>query len=193
MKTRGARLSVERGLALLGLLGLFLVAGICVSLVTQAAGEEDESDATPGASATATPTRESKPKPKPKPTPLTAQERAQRSAAAQLVRGQGFDPVSRKAYHPDQTLRVMLGESSTGSRSSGVAAGRRAFFFVGDSFIQSDAQEPSAKLRIVRQTENTVTLGYGLTSGGEARVRFEWDGSALGPQRPVPPAAQRAG
>ena len=193
MRTRGPRLSLERALALLGLLGLFLVAGVCATMIAGAAGEQKNGELKTGATAAATPTREPEPTPTPTPTPapLTQQELAQRRAAGQLVRQQGFDPVSLKAYHPEQTLRVLLAESSATSRANGVPAGRRAFFFVGDSFIEADAPEPSSKLRIVRQTENTVTLAYGLTDEEETRVRFRWDGSALAPQSPVPPAPQR--
>lgn len=191
MPTRGPRLSLERAFALLGLLGLFLVAGISVTMIAGAArGEDEETSGTP---ATADSSREAARTPTPTPTsvPLTREERAQRRAAAQVVRQQGFDPVSLKAYHPDQTLRVILGASSATSRANGIPSGRRAFFFVGDTFIDTDAPEPSAELRIARQTENTVTLAYGLAGGDAARVRFRWDGSALSPQSPVPPAPQR--
>lgn len=192
MRTRGPRLSLERALALLGLIGLFMTAGIAASMIAGAT-DKDVEDTAPTATEAATPTPKPKrtPKPTPTPVPLTSEERAQRRAAAELVRGQGFDPVSVKAYHPDQTLRVILGETSAATRANGVAAGRRAFFFVGDSFIETDAQEPSASLRVVRQTENTVTLGYGLTDRGQARVRFRWDGGSLAAQSPVPPFARR--
>jgi hypothetical protein len=194
MPTRGPRLTLERALAVLGLLGLFLVAGICASMIAGAAGEDEPS---PTRAAEATSTREPEPEPtatpKPEPTPvaLTPQQRAQRRAAARVVREQGFDPVSLKAYHSDQTLRVLLGETSATSRANGVPAGRRAFFFVGDTFVDTDAPEPSTSLQIIRQTENTVTLSYGLAGGAKTRVRFRWDGGALGAQSPVPPAPQR--
>lgn len=191
MQTRRPRLSLERVFAVLGLLGLFLIAGISATMIADAANGDGEAE--PPAPVAASPTREprSTPRPTPTPVPLTPQERAQRRAASQGVRRQGFDPVSLKAYHPDQTLRVILGETSAVSRSNGVPQGRRAFFFVGDSFIEADAPEPSSDLRIARQTENTVTLLYGLAGDDEARVRFRWDGSSLAPQTPVPPAPQR--
>ncbi|MBA2517848.1 MAG: LppP/LprE family lipoprotein [Solirubrobacterales bacterium] len=194
MQTPGPWLSLQRALAVLGLLGLFLVAGVCVNMIVGAAGGRGNDAATTrGATVASTPSRRSDrtPTPAPKPAPLTRQELAQRRAAAQVVRQQGFDPISLKAYHSHQTLRVLLAESSATSQANGVPAGRRAFFFVGDSFIEADAPEPSSKLQIARQTENTVTLAYGLTAGEEIRVRFRWDGSALAPRSPVPPAPQR--
>lgn len=185
---------MERALALLGLLGLFLVAGVCATMIAGAADGED-GDVPTQAPVAATPASVPDPTPTPAPTPvpLTPEQRSQRRAAARAVREQGFEPVSLKAYHPDQTLRVLVGETSATSRANGVPDGRRAFFFVGDGFIGTDAPEPSARLRIARQTENTVTLGYRLTGGEETRVRFRWNGGALVPQSPVPPAPQRLG
>jgi hypothetical protein len=186
----------DRALALAGLAGLFVVAAVCVSLVL-GAGSSDEPAAggTAAATATQTPTATPSPTPTPKPTPppLTAEQRAQRSAAADQVRAQGFDPVSLRAYHPDQTLRVLLGEPTDAALAAGARAGRRAFFFVGDSFVRTDAEEVSAELRIVKQTERTVTLRYGLIDGQNATVRFKWDGTALTPQTVVPLAEQRQG
>ena len=99
--------------------------------------------------------------------------------------------MSRRAYHPDQTLRVMLGETSVANRAAGVPEGRRAFFFVDESYIGTDAAEVSSELRIVRQSKTTVTLAYGLDTGETETVRFKWDGTSLGPQTAIPPVALR--
>ncbi|MDP9385895.1 MAG: LppP/LprE family lipoprotein, partial [Actinomycetota bacterium] len=143
----------------------------------------------------AAPTRTPSPTPTPTPTPvpLTPEERAERRAAAEQVRQQGYEPVSLKAYDPDQNLRVLLGEATGDAVAAGAAEGRRAFFFIGGEFIGTDATEPSDELRIVAQTNNTVTLRYGLDTGESVRVRFKWEAGTLSPQTPIPPALQRQG
>ncbi len=181
-------LTIQRMFGVAALAALFAVAAISISMITDVSDGSDDDGDEPSAAATATPTRTPKPtptpKPKPTPVPLTAEERAQRRQAAEQVRGQGFDPVNLRAYHPTQALRVLLGESPVG---------RRAFFFVGDTYIGTDATDSSAKLRIARQTKNTVTLEYGLASGGKANVRFRWNGTALAPDAPIPPPGERQG
>jgi hypothetical protein len=187
-------LTRERALALAGLLGLLAVGVACLVLIARAVGggeDEDTVAATPTATPTATRTPRPTPTPTPTPVPLTPEQLVQRRAAADQLRQQGYEPVSLRAYHPDQTLRVLLGAPSAATRAAGVPKGRRAFFFVGDAFVDTDAQEVSTDLRIGRQTENTVTLRYGLDSGQRTSVRFRWDGTALAPQSPVPPADQR--
>lgn len=185
----------ERGLALAGLLGLFVAGVVALAMILGVGGEEGAGRvaAVPAATATPTPTPTPTATPTPTPVPLTPEERAERRAAAEQLRAQGFAPVSLKAYDPDQTLRVLLGEPAPAAQAAGAPAGRRAFFFVGGQFIGTDASEPSAELRILDQTENTVTLRYGLNTGGSARVRFKWAGGTLAPQSPIPPAAQRQG
>lgn len=187
-------LTRARALALAGLAGLFLVAALCVSLIVGVGSDDDSADGrVAAATASPTPTPTPTPTPAPTPPPLTPEQRAQRRAAAEQLRAQGFDPVSLKAYHPDQTLRVLLGEPNDAAVAAGARAGRRAFFFVGESFVRTDAEEVSTTLRISKQTERTVTLAYRLTDGTTERVRFKWDGTALVPQTPVPAAAARQG
>lgn len=189
-----ARQTRDRILALAGLLGLLAVAVASAVMIAGAVrGDEQEVAAAPSATprATRTPKPTPTPTPKPTPVPLTPEQLAARRAAAGQLRQQGFEPVSLKAYHPDQTLRVLLGSPTAASRAAGVPDGRRAFFFVGDAFVASDAPEVSSDLRIARQTENTVTLRYGLATGETTSVRFRWDGAALAAQSPVPPVDQR--
>jgi hypothetical protein len=188
-----AWLTRDRALALTGLLALLAVAVTCIVMIAGAAGggEEQEVAATPTPAATSTPTPKPTPTPTPTPVPLTAEQLVARRAAADQLRQQGYEPVSLKAYHPDQTLRVLLGSPSAATRAAGVPEGRRAFFFVGEAYVDTDAPEVSSDLRIVRQTENTVTLRYGLDTGEKATVRFRWDGATLAPRQAVPPAALR--
>lgn len=189
-------LTRPRAFALAALAGLFLVAIISLSMILGAGGGDDEqptvaAEETAAATPEATPTPTPTATPEPTPVPLTPEQRAEREAAADQVEAQGYEPVNLRAYHPDQTLRVLLGEPSVATRAAGVAEGRRAFFFVGGDYIGTDAAEPSAELRILDQTQNTVTLRYGLSTGEDARVRFKWADGSLAPQQAVPPAAAR--
>jgi hypothetical protein len=179
-------LSLSRALALSGVAGLFVVGFLALTMILGAGSEGDGERAAsaPTATATATPEPTATPRPEPTPEPLTAAERRQRKAAAEQLRQQGYAPVNLRHYHPDQTLRVLLGDGEVG---------RRAFFFVGDTFLGTDASESSRKVRIVRQSRTAVTLEYGLSTGDKQRVRFRWNGTALAPETPVPPADQRLG
>jgi hypothetical protein len=116
------------------------------------------------------------------------------SAAATLVRARGYTPNNTAEYHPSQTLRVLLG-TRTGS---GDGYGQRAFFFVGGRYIGTDATEPSATLKVLAQSDTSVTLAYPLyrhndplccPGGGQATVRFELNNGKLAPASPIPPAS----
>ena len=190
------RLTPERALALAGLAALFVVGLICLILILGAGGDDEPvQSAAPDATATPTPTPTPEPTPTPTPTPppLTPEQLAQRDAAGQQVRAQGYVPVTLRDYDPAATLRVVLGEPTAATQAAGVAAGRRAFFFVGDGFIGTDASETSDELEITRQTANSVTLAYGLTTGETDRVRFVWDGSSLTPRGEIPAVDLRRG
>jgi hypothetical protein len=116
------------------------------------------------------------------------------SAAATLVRAQGYTPNNTAEYHPSQTLRVLLG-TRTGS---GDGYGQRAFFFVGGRYIGTDASEPSATLKVLAQSDTSVTIAYPLyrhndplccPGGGQATVHFELNNGKLTPLEPIPPAS----
>src|SRR4029079_16010292 len=100
---------------------------------------------------TATPTPTPTPKPKPTPVPLTAGQREERSAAAEVVQSRGFDVVRLRDWDPKDTLRVLIGEASSG---------RMAFFFVNGDYIGNDSSDPSARLSVRRTSDLTVTLRY---------------------------------
>jgi len=120
------------------------------------------------------------------------------SAAAGLVRAHGYTPKDTGEYHPGQTLKVLLA-ARTGS-SGGYD--QRAFFFVGNRYIGTDAKEPSAAIRVVSQSDTEVTLDYSLyrkgdplesPSGGEATVHFQLDNGKLTPLERIPPAGSANG
>jgi cytoskeletal protein RodZ len=180
----------ERVVALLGVVGLLAVAVVIASMVMDAARGEDEEQpaATPAERRTdnkSAAREERKPKKKPRPK-LTAAQREQRTAAATQVRNQGFEPMKLSTWRPEHTLRVLVGTPK--DQPSG---GQRAFFFVGDAYIGTDATTPSAGIRVSKQSERRITLVYNLVEGTK-RVRFRWNGSQLEPIDPIPSAAARA-
>ncbi|MGH2967967.1 MAG: LppP/LprE family lipoprotein, partial [Solirubrobacteraceae bacterium] len=135
------------------------------------------------------PKRAEKAKPgKPK---FTVAQRRDRSAAVGTLREQGYRPVTLADYAPDNVLRVLIGRGE---------GGRRAFFFVGGSFLGNDVADDSARVKVVRAGNRSVALSYRIFSegdrpccptGGSVRVLFRWDGERLAPQTSIPPAAAR--
>jgi hypothetical protein len=120
------------------------------------------------------------------------------SAAAALVRAHGYTPNDSSEYHDAQTLRVLIG-TRTGS---GDGYGQQAFFFVGGRYIGTDAKEPSAKVKVLSQSDTEVTLAYPLyrsgdplstPSGGQATVQFQLNNGKLVPLGHIPPASRGAG
>jgi hypothetical protein len=119
-------------------------------------------------------------------------------AALAVVRAHGYTASDTSAYHPDQTLRVLLG---TGSHSND-GYDKRAFFFVNGRFLGTDASRPSAQISVVSQSDTEVTLAYGLyrpndplccPGGGEAHVRFQLNNGRLLPLDPIPPVSSTTG
>ena len=120
------------------------------------------------------------------------------SAAAAVVRSNGFTPNNTSEYHPNQTLRVLVG-TRTGS---GDGYGQRAFFFIDGRYIGTDAKEPSAKLKVVSQSDTAVTIAYPLyrhsdplccPGGGQATVSFQLNNGKLTPLGTIPPVSSAGG
>jgi LppP/LprE lipoprotein len=120
------------------------------------------------------------------------------SAAAALVRAQGFTPGRLSEYHSDQTLRVLVG-TRTGS---GDGSGQRAFFFLGSRYLGTDTKEPSATIKVVGQSDTEITIAYPLyrhddplccPGGGQAIVHFQLDDGKLTALQPIPPATSSTG
>ena len=188
-----ARTAVERILGVLGTAALLGV-GLAVALiVTQ--DREDSAGNAGAAPAAAKPTSTPAPAAKPRPQ-LTHAQRASRRAAVEQLRQQGFVPVSVAAYKPRQALRVLIGKPT---KASG-ARGRRAFFFMRENYLGTDAETASARVRIAAQNRSGITLAYTLfgptdraccPKGGTALVRFTMEDGRLKPSSPIPPAAGR--
>lgn len=113
------------------------------------------------------------------------------AAAVAAVERQGYTPDDVSEYHSGQTLRVL---TATRTDPSG-GHDQRAFFFVDERFIGTDASQPSASLKVLSQGETKLTLGYGLYRSGdspccpssEASVRFQLNDGRLQALDPIPP------
>jgi LppP/LprE lipoprotein len=120
------------------------------------------------------------------------------SAAAAVVRSNGFTPNNTSEYHANQTLRVLVG-TRTGS---GDGYGQRAFFFVDGRYIGTDAKEPSATLKVLSQSDTAVSIAYPLyrhsdplccPGGGQATVSFQLNNGKLTPLGTIPPVSSAGG
>lgn len=114
------------------------------------------------------------------------------------MRAHGYTPNDTSQYHPNQTLRVLVGTHA----GSGDGYGQRAFFFVGGRYIGTDTSQPSATIRVVSQSDTEVTLAYPLyrandalccPSGGEAKVGFQLNNGRLTPLQAIPAASSQTG
>jgi hypothetical protein len=118
-----------------------------------------------------------------KPGGLTAAQKQARHEAALVMREQGYEPVRLADWKPAHELRVLVGEADTGAL--------RAFFFVRREFVGNDDPSSSGKLRVASVGPRGVTLAYGISTGGNQKVRFEWRDGELQPTVPVPPVSLR--
>jgi len=120
------------------------------------------------------------------------------AGAAAVVRSLGYTPVDTSEYHPEQTLRVLVGKE-TGSSDGYV---QRAFFFLDGRYIGTDSKQPSARISVVSQGESEVTIAYSLyrhgdslccPSGGDQKVTFALNDGHLRAMQAIPPASSADG
>jgi hypothetical protein len=109
------------------------------------------------------------------------------SAAETVVQAKGFTVSAASDYHPDQTLRVLVGTRTGAAEGNG----EQAFFFVDGRYIGTDAKQPSTQVHVVSQGDTEVTLAYALAGGGQATVRFQLNNGKLVPLGPIPSASAR--
>lgn len=115
---------------------------------------------------------------------LTDSQRAARRAAVRTLTEQGYDPVRLSDWRPQNDLRVLIGESDTGAM--------RAFFFVKREFVGNDDASSSSRLRVSKVGKESITLAYGISTGGSEKVRFEWVDGKLEPTGgTIPPSTLR--
>ena len=119
------------------------------------------------------------------------------AAAVAIVKAHGYTPNDASEYHPNQTLRVLLGTRA----GSADGYDQRAFFFLSGRYIGTDASQPSASLRVLSQSDTEVVLAYALyrphdslccPGGGEATVHFALNDGKLVPLQPIPTASPTA-
>jgi LppP/LprE lipoprotein len=120
------------------------------------------------------------------------------AAAVAALDARGYTAGETSQYHPNQTLRVLVGTRS----GSSDGYGQQAFFFVAGHYIGTDTKEPSATVDVIAQSDTEVTLAYPLyrkgdplasPSGGRAIVRFQLDNGKLTALDPIPPANSATG
>ncbi len=120
------------------------------------------------------------------------------SAAAAVLQARGYSAKDPSEYHSSQTLRVLVG-TRTGSAEG---YGQQAFFFLDGHYLGTDTKEPSAKLKVVSQSDTEVAISYPLyragnslccPGGGERIVHFALNNGKLTALDPIPPANSKTG
>jgi hypothetical protein len=119
-------------------------------------------------------------------------------AAAAVLAARGYTAQDTSEYHPEQTLQVLVG-TRTGS---GDGYGQQAFFFLDGHYLGTDTKEPSAKLKVVSQSDTEVAISYPLyrssdplccAGGGQRVVHFQLNDGKLAAMDPIPPAHSTTG
>jgi LppP/LprE lipoprotein len=120
-----------------------------------------------------------------------AGESAELKAAIRHLTAAGYVPVSTSTYHPDDTLRVLIGRRASG------AAGELAFFFDQGDYLGTDSTTPSAQISVVSALDAEVVLAYAIYRAGAATpsglryVHFELDMGALSHADALPSVSAR--
>ncbi len=123
---------------------------------------------------------------------------AEATAAAAVVSAHGYTAGDLSDYHPNQTLRVLIG-TRTGSADG---YNQLAFFFLDNHYLGTDSSQPSASMRVLSQGDTEVAIAYGLyrshdplccPSGGQATVHFQLNNGQLVPLNQIPPASSASG
>lgn len=117
--------------------------------------------------------------------------------AEAVLSARGYTANETSQYHPNQTLRVLVG--TKGASSAGYD--QLAFFFVDGHYVGTDTKVPSAGVTVLSQSDTEVTLSYPLyrtsdslsSPSGRATVRFQLDNGKLTPLDPIPPASSTSG
>jgi hypothetical protein len=154
---------------------------------------------TPSAAAQGTSTTRTAPAPaftKTETQSAEASANAQAEAAAVTVTAHGYTPTDITEYHPNQTLRVLIGTRA------GSTYAQRAFFFLGNHYLGTDSGQPSASIHVLSQSDTEVTLAYALyrahdslccPSGGQAVVHFQLNDGQLVPLGQIPAVSSATG
>jgi len=93
-------------------------------------------------------------------------------------------------------LHVIVGIAT----GSGTGYEQRAFFFVHNRFVGTDATESSATIQMVWRSDSTIAIGFTIYRpddamccplGGAVTVRYRWTGTRLTALDPIPSVAVR--
>jgi hypothetical protein len=111
-----------------------------------------------------------------------AQKRARHEAVAALA-ADGYEPARLADWRPKAALKVLVGRDEQGAM--------RAYFFSGGRFIGHDDNATSNSIRVAKQGKDSVTLSYGVSTGGREKVTFQLQDDAVEPITPIPPLSVR--
>ena len=170
---------------ILGVLATAALLGTGVAIATMVIPKPEQETAVPS-------TPEAVTEPAPAKAGLTEAQKAARKAAVTTLNEQGFKPVRIADWHPEHTMRVLIGRDDTGAE--------RAFFFVKRRFVGNDDAAASASVRVSAARKNGVTLTYRLfgpvdqaccPKGERVKVTFRWQDGTLVPAAEIPPAFER--
>lgn len=184
--------SPARLLAVAGLAGMLVVLILVVTTILGATGDEDEPEREASAAATATAEETRTPKPTPTVVPLTAEEKAARQEAIDLVASRSFEVVDKADWNPDDTLQVLIGETTEGTKL--------AFFFVDGTYLGNDSTELSSKLKVKSTDDVSVVLQYGIYADGDKpgrptgdpiEVTFRYEAGVVEPVNALPAPEDR--
>jgi LppP/LprE lipoprotein len=117
------------------------------------------------------------------------------NSAAAVLRERGYTPDDLGEYHADQALRVLVGTRQ------GSPYAQQVFFFLQGHYLGTDTKEPSARLRVVSQSDTEIAIAYSLyrhgdspccPGGGQQVVHFALNDGKLTALDPIPPASSSA-
>lgn len=150
---------------------------------------------TPSTSSTPTETASTRTAPEPSFTEQEGHSAEGAAAAAAVVSAHGFTARDSSEYHPDQTLRVLVG-----TRTSGGSEQQQAFFFLDGRYLGTDTRSPSGQIAVVAQSDTEIAISYGIyrqgdsaccPGGGHQVVHFALDNGRLAALDPIPALSSR--
>jgi hypothetical protein len=162
---------------LLGLLATLAFLGSGAAIAKMVVGDRDH-----GAAAKAPSTAAVKAEHKSKPALTKAQKRTRHEAVAALA-ADGYEPARLADWRPKAELQVLVARNEQGAM--------RAYFFSGGDFLGHDDETTSNSIRVVKQGKGSVTLSYGVNTGGREKVTFQLQDDAVEPASPIPPLSLR--
>jgi uncharacterized membrane protein len=161
---------------LLGLLATLAFLGSGAAIALMVAGDRND------AAAVKAPRAQVKAAHKTHPAMTKAQKRARHEAVAALT-ADGYEPARLADWRPKAQLKVLVGRNEQGAM--------RAYFFSGGEFVGHDDSSTSNSIRVVKQGKGSVTLSYGVSTGGREKVTFQLQDDAVEPASPIPPLTVR--